>query len=167
MQPFQCKGREAVKALAVGLLGGTINLLAIHLVQLRWPHPGTGGLAHVVWKTLSFVLFFLGFRHSPLPPPSETVKTLFHIVVGMIMAWIYAVFFYSRLTGPPWLRGLIFVQIPFLIQVLVILPLIGAEILGLKLGLATPFLVFILNAIYGLILGAFYVPCSADTKISR
>jgi hypothetical protein len=76
------------------------------------------------------------------------------------MALAYALLFYRRLPGSGWLRGLIFCQIPWLIQAFVVLPWMDFGLLGLKLSPWTPFVSFILNAVFGLVLGILYRPKS-------
>lgn len=96
-----------------------------------------------------------------LPPRFDPVgQEVFHTAMGLLMALVYAHFFYRWLPGPGWLRGFLFCQIPWLMQVFVVLPWTGAGVLGLQISILTPFASFLLNAIYGVTLGAIYRPYS-------
>ena len=148
------------RALAAGLVGALANTAAIRLAQLTPIPPGTGGLAKMTLALGNQSLAGLGLG-TPLPANFGPVaQELFHTVLGLTMALIYALIFYRLLKGPGWLRGLIFCQIPWLLQAFVVLPWTGAGALGLRLSPLTPLLSFALNAIYGLVLGALYRPRS-------
>lgn len=152
-----------VSAIIAGSIGSVVNLLAIRMVALIVKHPGTGGLAHILWRWGQALLRPYAIA---LPPLSPFIKIVFHIFVGTSMAIIYGALFYDRLCGPKWLRGLLFAQIPWLIQVFFVLPYTGAGILGFRLSPLVPLTTFALNALYGIILGAFYTPrcCKNGSK---
>src|SRR5262245_2629641 len=48
-----------------------------------------------------------------------------HFVVGLLLAGVYAWVVEPRLSGPGWRRGVIFALVPWLLSVLVVLPLLG------------------------------------------
>jgi hypothetical protein len=93
--------------------------------------------------------------------------TAIFFVGGLVWAVLYGVAFESRLTGPPWMRGLKFALIPWLFSLLVFMPLVGGGLLGLGLG-AGPLPVvgnLILHAVYGALLGSVYG--SAESVFDR
>jgi hypothetical protein len=82
----------------------------------------------------------------------------FHLALGLVWAVIYAAWFEPRLPGEDWQRGVLFAAIPFVLSVVIFLPLVGGGMLGLALG-AGPLPVLgnlILHAVYGATLGAVY-----------
>jgi hypothetical protein len=83
-----------------------------------------------------------------------------HLFVGVVWAAVYAYFFEPRLSGPDWLRGVIFAFVPWVLSIVVFLPLVGGGLFGLTIG-AGPLPVIgnlILHFAYGATLGALYGP---------
>ena len=83
---------------------------------------------------------------------------LVHIAVGLIFALVYAAVAEPRLAGPGWRRGMLFALIPWILSLVVFLPLVGGGFLGLALG-AGPLPIignFILHMAYGATLGELY-----------
>ena len=145
-------------ALGAGFAGSIVNSVAIHLTKRSGIKPGTGGLAEMTLALGNSTLSALGLLHR-LPAKFGPVgQELFHTSMGLVMALVYALFFYRLLAGPGWARGLLFCQIPWLLQALVVLPWMGAGIFGLRVSPITPISSFLLNAIYGITLGAIYRP---------
>lgn len=144
--------------MAAGLAGAIANTLAIRLVKLIGIQPGTGGLSELTLAQGNFLLEALGVQFR-LPARFDPIsQEVFHTAMGLLMALIYALFFYRWLPGPGWRRGFLFCQIPWLLQALVVLPWTGAGVFGWQLSMLTPFASFLLNAIYGVTLGALYRP---------
>ncbi len=83
-----------------------------------------------------------------------------HFFLALTWAILYARYAEPRLPGPGWRRGLTFALVPWVVSVLVVLPLGGGGLLGLGLG-AGPLPVvgnLILHLAYGAVLGAVYGP---------
>lgn len=160
-------GRSILLALIAGFAGAIVNTIAIRLTKMIGIQPGTGGLSELVLAHGNFLLQVLGV-HARLPVRLNPVnQELFHTAMGLLMALVYAVFFYRRLPGPGWLRGFLFCQIPWLLQVFLVLPWIGAGIFGWRLSLFTPFASFVLNGLYGITLGVIYRPLVKQTSESK
>jgi hypothetical protein len=107
--------------------------------------------------------WFAGLTANPvidLARPNLYAAVAVHITVGLAFALVYARFFEPRLSGPGWRRGLMFSLVPWLLSLLVFLPLVGGGLLGMALG-AGPLPAIgnlILHAVYGLTLGVLYGP---------
>ena len=83
---------------------------------------------------------------------------LLHLAFGVLWAGVYAYYAEAALTGPGWRKGLIFSLGPWLLSVVILLPLLGGGFLGFGLG-AGPLPIignFVLHAVYGMVLGAVY-----------
>jgi hypothetical protein len=99
--------------------GGLLRLLRDMAAQIA-PHVG---LAEI-WKTM------LGPATS-----GRAFQTEFHIIVGLLMAVFYAFVLEPRLAGSPWVKGLVYAAIVWLLNTFVVLPLTGEGIAGsLHLG---------------------------------
>jgi hypothetical protein len=81
-----------------------------------------------------------------------------HTFAGIVWALVYAYIFEPRLTGSGWLKGAIFSLLPWILSLVVLLPLLGGGFFGLEIG-AGPLPIIgnlILHLSYGVVLGAMY-----------
>lgn len=79
-----------------------------------------------------------------------------HFVIGSIMWGIIYAWLDPKLAGPHWLRGAIFATGAWLVMMLVLMPMAGAGLFGLRLGLMTPVATLMFHWIYGAVLGSVY-----------
>lgn len=81
-----------------------------------------------------------------------------HFFAGIVWALMYAYVFEPRLSGSGWLKGALFSLLPWILSLVVFLPLLGGGFLGLDIG-AGPLPIIgnlILHLSYGVVLGAMY-----------
>ena len=113
------------------------------------------------WFTIR--AWFYGLTHNSLTDlAGSNLYAVAGLHFGVAMAWaaLYGCWAEPRLSGPGWLRGMIFSLLPAIISILALLPLGGGGFLGWGLG-AGPFPIFgnlILHLAYGAALGAVYGP---------
>jgi hypothetical protein len=81
-----------------------------------------------------------------------------NLAIGLVLAVIYAYVAEPMLRGPGWQRGILFSLVPWLLSILVFLPLVGGGFLGMDLGAGIlPILGnLILHLVYGAVLGSVY-----------
>jgi hypothetical protein len=125
-----------------------------------------------------------GLTHNQLidaAAPNLYAATATFFVGGLIWAAIYALVCEPRLHGPAWRRGIEFAFVPWLISLLIFIPLLGGGFLGLSLGAGPLPIVgnLILHALYGAVLGVVWgsaesviddprqEPYSEDLQVSR
>jgi hypothetical protein len=101
--------------------------------------------------------------HDPLTVVTEAVGVhapvaglLFHFFVGALLWGGVFGFLHDALPGPSWVRGVAFAAGGAVIVLLVLAPLSGAGLFGLKLGLLAPLAVTLFHLAYGAIMGAVY-----------
>ena len=77
---------------------------------------------------------------------------------GLLWALLYALLAPAHLRGPDWWRGVQFSVLPAIVSLVVVLPLLGAGLLGLQLGAGPLPLLgnLLLHALYGAVLGLIY-----------
>jgi uncharacterized protein DUF6789 len=99
--------------------------------------------------------------------PNLYEATVVFFVGGLIWAALYGLVFEPRLRGPAWQRGVQFALGPWLISLVVLLPLVGGGFLGFSLGAGPLPIVgnLILHVVYGAVLGVVYG--SAESVIDR
>lgn len=81
-----------------------------------------------------------------------------HLAIGLALAIVYAYVFDPALPGPPWVRGATFALLPWLLSVVVVLPLLGGGFFGSRLeaGPLPSLGNLILHLAYGVSLGWTY-----------
>lgn len=148
-RPAWSPGRAAL----AGLVGALANSGAIRLLQMLGLATGTGGFSRWLIAHLNALL------HTSFPMALGPLQQeLFHTGVGVVSALIYAGLFHRLIPGPGWRRGLIYCQAMWLVQGLVVLPYLGAGYFGWRQSRLIWLLTFLLNALYGVVVGALYVP---------
>ena len=114
--------------------------------------------------------WFYGLTHNQLidaAAPYLYAATAVFFVGGLIWALLYALVGEPRLHGPSWKRGVEFAMIPWLVSLVIFVPLLGGGVFGLSLGAGPLPIVgnLILHALYGAILG--FVWGSAESVIDH
>ena len=87
-----------------------------------------------------------------------------NLAMGLLLALVYARYVEPRLHGPNWWRGMQFALIPWLLSLVVFLPLMGGGVLGMDIG-AGPLPILgnlILHLVYGAVLGISYAEATED-----
>ncbi|MCA1586791.1 MAG: hypothetical protein LC791_19125 [Acidobacteria bacterium] len=141
------------RAVVVGLVGAFANSAAIRLTEAAGIEAGTGGFARWLFSNVN------DWFGTSLPTRLGPIgQETFHTVVGVVSALIYAGFFYRLLPGPRWLRGLVYSQGMWAMQALVVLPWLGQSYFGVGISSSAPVWSWLLNALYGVVIGALYVP---------
>jgi hypothetical protein len=87
-----------------------------------------------------------------------------NLVMGLVLALVYARFVEPMLSGPGWWRGMRFALIPWLLSLIVFLPLMGGGVFGMDIGAGfLPILGnLILHLVYGAVLGLTYAEAAED-----
>ena len=85
-----------------------------------------------------------------------TIGMMMHVVNGtLIFPLIFAYFLFGKLPGAPYLKGILWGLILWLMAQLVVMPMMGAGVFGLKMGGIRPAFGSLMgHVIYGAILGA-------------
>jgi hypothetical protein len=121
--------------------------------------------------------FIIGTMVTPNRDRAKVIGTLFHVVNGWIFAIVYALFF-EQLRAATWWLGSLIGVVQGVFVVVALLPILpgmhprmvsdfrGPEptrlleppgFLAINYGRMTPLVLILAHAVYGLILGAFYV----------
>lgn len=145
---------QLARALLAGFVGttiaGSVALLAYVFASVLGP---------VTSGTVGTWLVALTRNSATTAVQDALAKALLvHLSVGMIWALVYVIVFEPRLPGPGWQRGALFALGPWILSVVVFLPLVGGGFLGLAIG-AGPLPMLgnlILHLAYGSVLGEMY-----------
>ncbi len=80
-----------------------------------------------------------------------------HFVVGAIIWGIaFALLFNKLPSQAPWLKGIIFAIGAWVLMMIVVMPMAGAGLFGLHLGIMAPVMTLVLHIIFGAVLGGVY-----------
>jgi hypothetical protein len=149
-----------VNWLSMGMLSGFVatGMMTFILLLAYWMaylvgsvDPQAPLLLHWLW----------GLAHNPLVGTATVALPLaiaLHFIAGMAWAVVYAGLVEPYLSGPGWRRGALFSLLPWLVSVLVFLPVMGGGVLGLYLGAGPLPLLgnLLLHLGYGVTLGELY-----------
>jgi len=87
-----------------------------------------------------------------------------NLAMGLLLALVYARYVEPRLSGANWWKGTQFAVIPWLLSLIIFLPLMGGGLLGMNIG-AGPLPILgnlILHLVYGAVLGSAYAEAAED-----
>ncbi len=81
-----------------------------------------------------------------------------HFMIGIILAIAYGQFFVSRLPGAPWLRGILYALIPWLMSQVIVNPMMGAGVFASHIPAPVLMVMGSLlgHMVYGAVLGVVY-----------
>jgi len=150
--------------LRAGILAGFLGTFAMTVVLVL-----AYGLASGVGSAQGNALqrWFWALGHNPVVEravDSEVLAIGADLAMGLLLALVYARYVEPRLHGPNWWRGMQFALIPWLLSLVVFLPLTGGGLLGMNIG-AGPLPILgnlILHLVYGAVLGVSYAEATED-----
>ncbi len=80
-----------------------------------------------------------------------------HFVIGTVFWGIGFAWLYPKIPGrKAWIKGVLFGLGAWVLMMLLVMPMAGAGLFGLRLGMAAPVMTLMLHAIFGAVLGAVY-----------
>lgn len=80
-----------------------------------------------------------------------------HFVIGAIIWGIAFALLFNTLPGKAaWLKGILFAIGAWLLMMIVVMPMAGAGLFGLHLGIMAPVMTLVLHIIFGAVLGGVY-----------
>ncbi|MBK1724502.1 DUF6789 family protein [Thiocystis violacea] len=82
---------------------------------------------------------------------------LAHFMIGTLVWGIGFALLYRHIPGAaPWLKGVQFGAAAWLMMMVAVMPMVGAGLFGLALGLMAPVMTLMLHLVFGAILGTVY-----------
>jgi hypothetical protein len=108
-----------------------------------------------------FEKWLWALSHNPITDTTQNriaIAIGLNLLMGLVLAAAYGYYAEPRLAGPGWQKGMIFSLFPWVLSIVLFLPIMGGGFLGAKID-AGPLPVIgnlILHLIYGAVLGAMY-----------
>ncbi|MDR1994994.1 DUF6789 family protein [Azonexus sp.] len=111
-----------------------------------------------VMPVLNPVAMLSNMVHSMMGmPDSPIIGWLMHFMIGTVLWGILFALIYQRLPGRDALtKGLSFSVLAWLLMMLLPMPMSGAGVFGLNLGMMVPVMTLVLHLIWGAVLGYTY-----------
>jgi len=131
--------------------------------------PLKGLLAGLV-ATAVLSMIMIGKSMMGLMPGLNAIAMLSHMMgAGMAMGWVAHfmigtvawglafAFLSDKLPGStPWLKGILFGIGAWLLMMVAVMPMAGAGLFGLKMGMMAPVMTLMLHIVFGAVLGVVY-----------
>jgi hypothetical protein len=89
-------------------------------------------------------------------PPDPLIGWLLHFFVGTVLWGIAYAAIQGSLVGSPIVRGMSFGVAAWLLMMLIVMPMAGAGLFGLSLGVAAPILTLVMHLVFGATLDVVY-----------
>ena len=127
-----------------GLLAGLVATVVLSGLMLMKQAMG-------LMPQLNPVMMISHMLRAPL-----AVGWVMHVMIGTVIWGLLYAWLNPLLAGPQWLRGVEFATGAWLIMMIMLMPMAGAGVFGLKMGMMAPVATLMLHWIYGAVLGAIY-----------
>lgn len=150
--------------LRAGILAGFLATFAmtVVLVGAYWLAEAVGVQGGNALERWSYAL--VNNPVADMTAESVVLAIGANLAVGLFLALAYARYFEPRFGGPSWWEGVRFSLIPWLLSLIVFLPLMGGGLFGMDIGAGPLPIVgnLILHLVYGAALGLTYAEASED-----
>lgn len=128
-----------------GVIAGLVATTVLSLLMLMKSAMG-------IMPELDVIAMLSGMMNS-----SPAVGWIVHFMIGaVIWGGLFALVGSKLPGGKAWMRGIFFGIIAWLLMMVAVMPMAGAGIFGMKLGMAAPIMTFMLHVIFGAVLGGVY-----------
>lgn len=92
-----------------------------------------------------------GYLGLPMTP---TIGWILHILIGTVLWGIVFAMLYHRLPGRNGIvKGIAFATLAWVLMMVIVMPMAGAGLFGLHIGIGAPIATLVLHWIYGAVLG--------------
>ena len=104
---------------------------------------------------LNAIRMLTQMSHAMLGTPANPlVGWVLHFLIGTVSWGTTYAWLKPRLAGTAVQRGMLFATGAWLLMMLLVMPMAGAGIFGLRLGIVAPLATWMLHLVYGAVLGA-------------
>lgn len=143
-----------------GVIGGFIATVVLSALMILKAKMGLLPAMNVVKMLAGMAHAHLGIAASPL------VGWVMHFAIGTLLWGLLFALFYPRLPGGGAVaRGAAFSVGAWALMMVLVMPMAGAGVLGLKLGIMAPIMTLVLHLIWGVVLGAVYAALSPKDAV--
>lgn len=111
-----------------------------------------------VMPDLNLPTMLAGMAHDMMGlPANPAIGWVLHFMIGTVLWGVGFALLYQVLPGGgPVVKGTVFGVLAWLLMMLIPMPLAGAGLFGMKMGMMAPVMTLVLHLIWGAVLGATY-----------
>jgi len=137
---------KAMNNIGKGMIAGFVATAVLSMLMLMKSAMG-------LMPELDIISMLSGMMGSGL-----AMGWIAHFMIGtVIWGGLFALFGPKLPGGSFWLKGVIFGVGAWLLMMLAVMPMAGAGVFGMNLGMVAPVMTLMLHLIYGTVLGGVYV----------
>lgn len=105
---------------------------------------------------LNVIQMLTGMAHGMMGlPVNPAVGWVLHFLIGTVLWGVGFALLYKALPGKgPVVKGIVFGVLAWLLMMLIPMPMAGAGLFGMKMGMMAPVMTLVLHLIWGAVLGA-------------
>ena len=131
------------------MIGGFVATVALSVLMLMKSMMG-------VMPGLDVIHMLTGMAHGMMGlPANPAVGWMLHFLIGTVLWGIGFALLYKSLPGDgPLFKGIVFGVLAWLLMMLIPMPMAGAGLFGMKMGMMAPVMTLVLHLIWGAVLGA-------------
>lgn len=136
---------------ARGIIAGFVATMVLSILMLIKSMMG-------LMPELNLIAMLTGMAHQSMGlPATPVVGWIIHFMIGTLLWGIVFALVYEPLPGnSPVAKGLVFSMFAWLLMMIIVMPMAGAGLFGMHLGLMAPVMTLVLHLIWGAVLGAVY-----------
>ncbi|TAL97448.1 MAG: hypothetical protein EPN69_01100 [Rhodanobacter sp.] len=138
-----------------GMIAGFVATVVLSVLMLLKSMMG-------VMPGLDIAGMLAGMAHNMMGlPASPAVGWMLHFLIGTVVWGIGFALLYKALPGGgPVVKGIVFGVLAWLAMMLIPMPMAGAGLFGMHLGMMAPVMTLVLHLIWGAVLGATFAGLS-------
>lgn len=127
-----------------GVVAGLIGTAALSVLMVMKNMMG-------VMPELDVIGMLGGMMHVP-----PAVAWVIHFMIGAVWGLLFAVL-YSRIPGSSSVvKGMVLLTGAWLLMMVMVMPMAGAGMFGMKLGMMAPVMTWVLHLVFGAVMGLAY-----------
>lgn len=138
------------RSIGNGILAGLIATVVLSVLMILKAAMGMMPQLNAIE-----MLTNMGTAHAGLPA-SPVMGWLMHFFIGTILWGVLFALIAPHLGGAYWLRGVVFSIGAWVLMMVIPMPMAGAGLFGLNLGIGAPVATLVLHVIFGAVLGGTY-----------
>ena len=149
-----------INSIYKGVFAGFIATVALSALMVLKAMMGMLPQMNAIKMLAAMAHSFMG---TPVIP---VVGWLLHFIIGSIVWGFLFALLYERIpTQTPAVKGLIFGTAAWLLMMIMVMPMAGAGLFGLDLGIGAPIATLVLHWVYGAVLGTAYGRLTASSLV--
>lgn len=129
---------------AAGAMAGLVATVVLSLIMMMKAAMG-------LMPELDVIAMLAGMMGG-----SEAIGWIAHFAIGVMWGLLFAAIAPTLPGDSHWVKGALFLLGPWLVMMVVLMPMAGAGLFGMNMGIMAPIMTLVLHLIFGAVMGATY-----------